>query len=79
MVSPLTKQDKHHLSKKNLRSPTNAEEGGNDKIKKSSATFQSKPTTKISKTSIQMQIESMTMIFSKPIEEREKSDKEKIV
>lgn len=47
--------------------------------KNSSSTFQSKPTQKISKTSIQMQIESMTSIFSKPIDEREKSDKEKIV
>ncbi len=38
-----------------------------------------KASVKISKNSIEMQVEAMTQIFSKPIEEREKSDKERIV
>lgn len=47
------------------------------KSKKSAA--QTKKSTTLSKKSMLAQVEHMTHIFSKPIEERERSDKEKIV
>ena len=81
MVSTLTKLERQ-ISKKSIKPVATPSDEVVDKSKKASIAsqnLQTKPTAKISKKSMEMQIETMTQIFSKPIEEREKSDKEKIV